>query len=79
MLSRNLVNEEALATVDLHQKEKSICIFGGRTGEFSRLLVLNKTTTVYYNGHAVAQWLRHCGTNRNVAESISDGVIGIFL
>jgi hypothetical protein len=28
--------------------------------------------------HAVTQWLRHCGTNRKVAGSIPDGVIGIF-
>jgi hypothetical protein len=28
--------------------------------------------------HAVAQWLRHCATNRKVAGSIPDGVIGIF-
>ena len=27
---------------------------------------------------AVAQWLRCCATNRNVAGSIPDGVIGIF-
>jgi hypothetical protein len=26
----------------------------------------------------VAQWLRYCATNRKVAGSISDGVIGIF-
>jgi hypothetical protein len=26
----------------------------------------------------VAQWLRYCATNRNVAGSIPDGVIGIF-
>jgi hypothetical protein len=26
----------------------------------------------------VAQWLRHCATNRKVADSIPDGVIGIF-
>jgi hypothetical protein len=35
----------------------------------------------WYNkcvGHAVAQWLRHCDTNRKVAGSIPDGVIGIF-
>jgi hypothetical protein len=25
-------------------------------------------------GHAVAQWLRHCATNRNVAGSIPDAV-----
>jgi hypothetical protein len=29
-------------------------------------------------GHAVAQWLRHCATNRKVAGSIPDGVFGIF-
>ena len=29
-------------------------------------------------GSAVAQWLRFCATNRKVAGSISDGVIGIF-
>jgi hypothetical protein len=29
-------------------------------------------------GHAVEQWLRHCATNRKVAESIPDGVIRIF-
>jgi len=29
-------------------------------------------------GTAVAQWLRCCATNRNVAGSIPAGVIGIF-
>ena len=29
-------------------------------------------------GTAVAQWLRCCATNRKVACSIPDGVIGIF-
>ena len=29
-------------------------------------------------GTAVAQWLRRCATNRNVAGLIPDGVIGIF-
>ena len=29
-------------------------------------------------GTAVAQWLRCCATNRKVAGSILDGVIGIF-
>jgi len=29
-------------------------------------------------GTAVAQWLRPCATNRKVAGSIPDGVIGIF-
>jgi hypothetical protein len=29
-------------------------------------------------GTAVEQWLRYCTTNRKVAGSIPDGVIGIF-
>jgi hypothetical protein len=29
-------------------------------------------------GTEVAQWLRHCATNRKVPRSIPDGVIGIF-
>jgi hypothetical protein len=29
-------------------------------------------------GHAIAQWLRQCVTNRKVAGSKPDGVIGIF-
>ena len=29
-------------------------------------------------GTAVAQWLRRCATNRQVAGWIPDGVIGIF-
>jgi hypothetical protein len=29
-------------------------------------------------GTAVAQWLRCCATNRKVAGSIPDGVIGVF-
>jgi hypothetical protein len=32
-----------------------------------------------YLGHAVAQWLRHYATNRKVAGSIPDGVIGFFI
>jgi hypothetical protein len=32
----------------------------------------------YYQGTAVAQWLRYCATNPKVAASIPDGVTGIF-
>jgi hypothetical protein len=32
----------------------------------------------YSSGTAVAQWLRYSATNRKVAGSIPDGVIGIF-
>jgi hypothetical protein len=31
-----------------------------------------------YMGTAVAEWLRYCATNRKVAGSIPDCVIGIF-
>ena len=33
---------------------------------------------IAYVGTAAAQWLRCCATNRKVAGSIPDGVIGIF-
>jgi hypothetical protein len=33
---------------------------------------------VQKRGRAVAQWLRHYATNRQVAGSIPDDVIGIF-
>jgi hypothetical protein len=36
------------------------------------------TAATLYLGHALAQWLRHCATNRKVAGSNPDGVIGIF-
>ena len=39
---------------------------------------LNYNFDHIYMGTAVAQWLRHCATNRKVAGSISAGVIGIF-
>jgi hypothetical protein len=35
-------------------------------------------TTKLEKGTAVAQWLMYCATNRKVAGSIPDGVIGIF-
>ena len=34
--------------------------------------------TSKWERNAVAQWLRRCATNRKVAGSIPDGVIGIF-
>ena len=36
------------------------------------------SNTCKVRGTAVAQWLRCCATNRKVAGSIPDGVIGIF-
>jgi uncharacterized membrane protein len=35
-------------------------------------------TCVYWGPLMVAQWLRYCATNRKVAGSIPNGVIGIF-
>ena len=29
-------------------------------------------------GHAWHSWLKHCATNRKVADSIPDGIVGIF-
>jgi len=41
---------------------------------FTKFLIIH----MFKLGTAVAQWLRCCDTNRNVAGSIPDGVIGIF-
>jgi len=38
-----------------------------------------KTTVIRKTGTAIAQWLRRCATNRKVAGSIPDGVIGFFI
>jgi hypothetical protein len=46
-------------------------------------VLYSKYTMIYifciypFRGHAVAQWLRHCATNRKVAGSIPDSVIWI--
>jgi hypothetical protein len=47
-------------------------------GIFITLFLLFMSLNDFSGGHAVAQWLRHCATNRKVAGSIPDGVIGIF-
>jgi hypothetical protein len=41
-------------------------------------LLLNFLSLFRVKVYAVAQWLRYCVTNRKVAGSIPDGVIGIF-
>jgi hypothetical protein len=38
-----------------------------------------ESTTVYFQGIAVAQWLRDCTTNQKVAGSIPDGVMEFFI
>jgi hypothetical protein len=55
--------------------------FGIQTTVFRRNILSNLQSSIniycstYVLGHAVAQWLRHCATNRKVAGSIPDGVI----
>jgi hypothetical protein len=44
--------------------------------EISSLVKCSYSTLLV--GNAVAQWLRHCATNREVAGSIPDGVTGSF-
>ena len=58
----------------------------GCTNPGRQVAVVAKFCTVPHNicgssvwrGTAVAQWLRCCATNRKVAGSIPDGVIGSF-
>jgi hypothetical protein len=51
-----------------------------RTDRLSRNLGNYKyrLSNITEGGTAVAEWLRYCATNREVAGSIPDGVIGIF-
>ena len=53
------------------------CHLQGVYGDTYNELCSMKPTLLYW-GTAVAQWLRCCATNRKVAGSIPDGVIGIF-
>jgi len=45
---------------------------------FFDTLVLLVGFTIEIMRAALAEWLRRCATNRKVAGSIPDGVIGIF-
>jgi hypothetical protein len=49
-----------------------------RCGKFNENRKLLLSTPVSGGPLMVAQWLRYCATNRKVAGSIPDGVIGIF-
>jgi hypothetical protein len=46
--------------------------------EEADIRVIAKTKS-QQRGHAVAQWLRHCATNRKVTGSIPNGVTGFFV
>jgi hypothetical protein len=45
---------------------------------YTSVLDLYLIPHIYNLGHAVAQWLKHCATNRKFVGSIPDGVIGIL-
>jgi hypothetical protein len=45
---------------------------------FKSLNLFSEFNLKSYITRAVSQWLRHCATNRKVAGSNPDGVIGIF-
>jgi len=51
---------------------KSVCDIATRS------CLSNLNLSISVQGTAVAQWLRYCATNRKVAGSVPDGVIGIF-
>ena len=56
---------------------KNTKVFGFVMADHLRAkIIIIKDETL--EGTAVAQWLMCCATNRKVAGSISDGVIGIF-
>jgi uncharacterized protein YuzB (UPF0349 family) len=62
------------------QWDRVLAIVGRQVENYEKLTVI---PPYYCYNHcdscaAVAQWLRHCVTNRKVAGSIPDGVIGIF-
>jgi hypothetical protein len=54
-----------------HTSTPPVCLHGSDENNFALL-------PLKVRGHAAAQWLRHCATNRKVAGSIPDGVTGFF-
>jgi hypothetical protein len=60
----------------LHLKSIKICF--KESWNSSREYSINLHSYVFIMAHAVAQWLRHCATNRKVVGSTPDGVIGFF-
>ena len=50
----------------------------GQTGTGTGVFPMNSVSPSQGRETAVAQWLRCCATNRKLAGSIPDGVIGVF-
>ena len=77
---------EAVATVSLVMSVRLVTsgeIFVNlNIGDFFFFLLQSfgsfKSWSVSVRETAAAQWLRCCATNRNIAGSIPDGIIGIF-
>jgi hypothetical protein len=59
-------------------EKKSVEVFIKLKLEKYKPYVINISSTWWYGGARGRSWLRHYATNRNVAGSIPDGVIGIF-
>jgi hypothetical protein len=56
------------------QNKEHICLKEETNVTVKRICILHFVQP----GYMVAKWLRHCASNRKVAGSIPDGVIGIF-
>ena len=67
-----LLKERAILH-DVSNKRLCILVRNSRGVDKINIVLLAKC-----GGTAVAQWFRYCATNRKVAGSIPDGVIGIF-
>jgi hypothetical protein len=54
------------------------CLTSGQNRSVFEIVAYIMLNIITYWGHAAAQWLRHCATNRKVSGSIPHSVIGIF-
>jgi hypothetical protein len=73
--------EDSFVTYHIHTHIVTVSLLKQECQSERRLLfrfIVNSLRYLLIRGHAVAQWLRHCATNRKVAGSISDGVTGFF-
>jgi hypothetical protein len=79
-LAEDLLPEEASTSKPFHNKFLlNINVFVFKENFFPNIFNFRIWISLYWmEGHAVAQWLRHYTTNRQVAGSILDGVNGSF-